>query len=87
MNSPTVEAVRGPAPFRAGSLARALTLGLLAYMVYAMFQLDFSWPRFVSGLSRGGQLIARMFPPDLGKGGLTMIEWACVRPKPGSPRG
>src|SRR5207253_8537961 len=39
----------------------------LLYSVYALLQLDFSWPRFVVGLGRAANLLARMFPPDLGK--------------------
>lgn len=54
-------------PFRASSAARlAMAAGVL-YAVYALAQLNFSWPRFVSGLARAGNLIARMFPPDLAK--------------------
>lgn len=54
-------------PFRASAAARwALGAGVL-YTLYALLQLNFSWPRFVSGLERAGHLIARMFPPDLSK--------------------
>ncbi len=55
-------------PFRASALARGVSVALLAYMVYALTQLNFSWPRFVSGLDRGAHLLARMFPPDMNKG-------------------
>ena len=55
-------------PFRASAMARAVSVVLLVYVVNAVSQLNFSWPRFVSGLDRGAHLLARMFPPDLNKG-------------------
>ena len=56
-----------PAPFRASAATRvAFGVGLV-YAVYALAQLNFSWPRFVSGLERGATLLGRMFPPDLSK--------------------
>jgi phosphonate transport system permease protein len=54
-------------PFRASAAARGAMAATALYAVYALSQLDFSWPRFVSGLGRAGSLLARMFPPDLGK--------------------
>jgi phosphonate transport system permease protein len=54
-------------PFRASAAARWALAAGLAYTLYALLQLNFSWPRFVSGLERAGTLIARMFPPDLAK--------------------
>lgn len=59
---------RAGTPFRASALARGAGVALLVYMVYALSQLNFSWPRFVSGLDRGAHLLARMFPPDMSKG-------------------
>lgn len=56
------------APFRASTMARCVGLLLLLYTVYAVLQLNFDWPRFVSGLDRGAKLLGRMFPPDLSKG-------------------
>ena len=55
-------------PFRASTLARGVSVAALVYVVYALSQLNFSWPRFVSGLDRGAHLLARMFPPDMTKG-------------------
>jgi phosphonate transport system permease protein len=40
-------------------------LALLAYVVYALGRLDFSWPRFVTGLDNGARFIARMLPPRI----------------------
>jgi phosphonate transport system permease protein len=56
------------APFRASTLARTVSLLVLLYTVYAVLQLNFDWPRFVSGLDRGARLLGKMFPPDLSKG-------------------
>lgn len=55
-------------PFQASALSRGISIGVLVYTLYALTQLNFSWPRFVSGLDRGGRLLARMLPPDLTKG-------------------
>jgi phosphonate transport system permease protein len=58
---------RNAPPFRASAATRvAFGVGLV-YAAYALAQLDFSWPRFVSGLERGAALLGRMFPPDLSK--------------------
>jgi phosphonate transport system permease protein len=63
--APAVHAA--PRPFHA-SIGARIAMGLgLAYTLYALAQLQFSWPRFVSGLERGGHLLSRMFPPDLHK--------------------
>jgi len=40
-------------------------LALLAYVVYALGRLDFSWPRFLTGLDNGARFIARMLPPRI----------------------
>lgn len=57
-----------PGPFQASRAARvAIAVGVI-YSIYAIAQLEFSWGRFVNGLDRGGNLLARMFPLDLGKG-------------------
>ncbi len=40
---------------------------LVAYLIYAGYQLDFNPERFVSGLGNGAKFISRMFPPDLSK--------------------
>jgi phosphonate transport system permease protein len=38
-------------------------LALAAYVIYALARLEFSWPRFVTGLDNGARFIARMIPP------------------------
>lgn len=60
-------------PFRASTMARCVSLMLLLYTVYAVLQLNFDWPRFVSGLDRGANLLGRMFPPDLNKGDVLWV--------------
>jgi len=55
-------------PFRAGTANRVALGAGLVYTVYAISQLEFSWPRFLTGLDRGGNLLARMVPLDLSKG-------------------
>jgi phosphonate transport system permease protein len=59
--------VVAPRPFAASLVVRALAIAALLYVVYAAGLLDFSWQRFVDGLSRGARFLARMFPPDLSK--------------------
>ncbi|MBI5780853.1 MAG: phosphonate ABC transporter, permease protein PhnE [Rhodocyclales bacterium] len=54
--------------FKLGAASRVAALAVVAYAVYAMSLLDFSWPRFVAGLDNGARLLSRMFPPDLSKG-------------------
>jgi phosphonate transport system permease protein len=64
-------------PFGASTVARVVSIAVFFYTLYALSQLNFSWPRFVSGLDRGASLLARMFPPDLSKGDILwtgMIE-------------
>lgn len=70
MSGASVSSGRLATPFRASTLARYASLALLLYTAYALSQLNFSWPRFVSGLERGAHLLARMFPPDMGKGSI-----------------
>ena len=41
-------------------------LALLAYVVWAATQLDFTWPRFVTGLANAHRFLTRMFPPNFG---------------------
>ena len=55
-------------PFRLPALTRLAFAALAAYLLFAASQLDFSWPRFVTGLDHGARLLGRMFPPDLNKG-------------------
>jgi phosphonate transport system permease protein len=40
-------------------------VALAAYVVYATARLDFSWPRFLTGLDNGARFIARMIPPRI----------------------
>jgi len=40
-------------------------LALAAYVVHALGRLDFSWPRFMTGLDNGARFIARMLPPRI----------------------
>ncbi len=40
-------------------------VALAAYVAYALARLDFSWPRFVTGLDNGARFIARMIPPRI----------------------
>ncbi|UUZ75099.1 phosphonate ABC transporter, permease protein PhnE [Polaromonas sp. P1(28)-13] len=68
MSRAVLSAGRDCTPFRASALARGVSVAVFVYMVYALSQLNFSWPRFVSGLDRGAHLLARMFPPDMSKG-------------------
>ena len=44
---------------------RVAWLALAAYVVYATARLDFSWPRFLTGLDNGARFIARMIPPRI----------------------
>ncbi|UUZ73456.1 phosphonate ABC transporter, permease protein PhnE [Polaromonas sp. P1(28)-8] len=68
MSRAILPAGRDCRPFRASTLARGVSVAVFVYMVYALTQLNFSWPRFLSGLDRGAHLLARMFPPDMSKG-------------------
>jgi len=53
-------------PFPANWPARIGWLVLLAYVVWAAAQLDFTWSRFVSGLDNAHRFLTRMFPPNFG---------------------
>jgi phosphonate transport system permease protein len=64
MNTATVRADRNPFP--AHWPARLGWLALLAYVVWAASQLDFTWGRFVSGLGNLERFLSRMFPPNFG---------------------
>ena len=41
-------------------------LALLAYCIWAAAQLDFTWDRFVVGLTNAERFLSRMFPPAFG---------------------
>lgn len=55
------------AAFRPNWAARAGWLALALYVVYAASQLGFSPDRFAAGIEKGGQFLARMFPPNFGR--------------------
>ena len=55
------------APFQSGWRSRLAWLALLAYVLYAMAQLDFNTERFSNGLANGIKFVTRMVPPDTGK--------------------
>jgi phosphonate transport system permease protein len=63
--------VSAPAPasgrpaFRPDWWARAGWVLLAAYVAYALGRLEFSWPRFLTGLDNGARFIARMLPPRI----------------------
>lgn len=61
--SGVTKASRGRA-FEPNWLARAGSVALLGYVVYAAGQLGFSWDRFSAGLTKGAEFLARMFPPN-----------------------
>lgn len=47
---------------------RYVTLGLgVVYIIWSMGSLDFDWHRVSQGLPRAGNMIARMFPPDISR--------------------
>ncbi|WP_045222961.1 phosphonate ABC transporter, permease protein PhnE [Desulfonatronum thioautotrophicum] len=51
-------------PFRTGWPARIGWTLLAIYTLYALSILDFSWPRFITGLENGAVFLGRMWPPD-----------------------
>ncbi len=54
-------------PARAFAASRSFKMGmaaLLAYTLYALSQLGFSWERFNTGIGNGQRFFARMFPPN-----------------------
>ena len=53
-------------PFPPQWPARLGWLALLAYVIWAAAQLDFTWSRFVSGLDNGHRFLIRMIPPNFG---------------------
>ncbi len=50
---------------RANWWTRAGWVLLAAYVVYALARLDFSWPRFLTGLDNGVRFLDRMLPPRI----------------------
>lgn len=63
MNSPAISPQR--VAFPANWPLRVISLALAIYCVYAVYQLDVSWERFVAGLDAGRKFIDRMFPPNM----------------------
>jgi len=51
-------------PFPANWPVRAGWLALLAYVIWAANQLDFTWSRFITGLDNAQRFLSRMFPPN-----------------------
>ncbi len=64
MNTATITPERNPFP--AHWPTRLGVLALLAYVIWAASQLDFTWSRFVSGLGNANRFLTRMFPPNFG---------------------
>lgn len=62
MSTPFVHASRDPFPPHWP--ARLGWLLLLAYVAWALSQLDFTWARFAAGLGNLERFMSRMFPPD-----------------------
>ena len=57
--------MRSRVAFKANAWARAGWLLLAAYVVYAVWRLDFSPERFASGLDNGAKFLGRMLPPRI----------------------
>lgn len=55
------------APLRASWPLRALVVACLAYLVFAVTQLDFSWSRLSVGFGESGRFLARMWPPNFAR--------------------
>ena len=64
MNTATITPERNPFP--AHWPKRFGALALLAYVIWAASQLDFTWSRFISGLGNANRFLTRMFPPNFG---------------------
>jgi phosphonate transport system permease protein len=64
MNTATISPERNPFP--AHWPTRLGVLALLAYVIWAASQLDFTWSRFISGLGNANRFLTRMFPPNFG---------------------
>ncbi len=62
MNTATITPERNPFP--AHWPTRLGVLALLAYVIWAASQLDFTWSRFISGLGNANRFLTRMFPPN-----------------------
>ena len=53
-------------PFPANWPTRLGWLALLVYCIWAAAKLDFTWARFVTGISNAERFLSRMFPPAFG---------------------
>ena len=53
-------------PFPAHWPTRLGWLALLVYCIWAAAKLDFTWARFVTGISNAERFLSRMFPPAFG---------------------
>ena len=51
-------------PFHSSWQVKLLAFVVMAYAVYALGQLDFSYDRFIRGLDNGARFLSRMFPPN-----------------------
>lgn len=79
----TSQASSPAAPVRADALPvnwprRAGYLGLALYAAYAMTTLDFTFERFLRGLSQGGTFLARMWPPNLQPTKLELLQQGMI---------
>ncbi len=54
-------------PFKPNWGVRFGGILLVAYCIYAIWSLDFTWSRFVTGLGNGANFFSAMFPPDFSR--------------------
>ena len=54
-----------PSPWRR-LLTLAIIAGALGLMIFAVWQLDFSWSRIWGGIGKLGDFVTHMFPPSYG---------------------
>ncbi|SLN65576.1 Phosphate-import permease protein PhnE [Oceanibacterium hippocampi] len=59
-------------PFPVNWWTRALWAVALAYVVYAFGLLDLNWDRMVAGMGHGGDMLARMVPPNFSRWSLLL---------------
>ena len=62
MNTTAITVPRNPFP--AHWPTRLGAVALLAYVIWAAAQLDFTWSRFIYGLGNANRFLTRMFPPN-----------------------
>jgi phosphonate ABC transporter permease subunit PhnE len=51
-------------PFPPNWTVRLIALLVVAYVVYAVTQVDLTWTRLIAGLAAAGHLLSEMIPPD-----------------------